>query len=83
MGLNYCLTKHLLIEFSPEGIRPARMSSEKMEEWNGLIDALEVRGDIFPAAYFAPLFPGEDVFFIDLCIENLDECLLSSMVFRY
>ena len=39
--------------------------SEHSEEWNVIIDALEVQGYMHPVAEFAPLFTIAGIFFVD------------------
>ena len=53
-----------------------------LEEGNGVLNVLEVGGDLEPVAEAPPLEPGSGVFIEDGGIEPMGDCLLCSMVFR-
>ena len=53
---------------------------ENMEEWNGVLNVLEVWGYFLPAAEAPPLAPGGGVFLEDSVQETLVDCLLNSIV---
>ena len=53
---------------------------ENLEEGNGVLNVLEVAGDLEPAVEALPLAPGNGVFLEDGGSEPLSDCLLCSMV---
>ena len=54
--------------------------SENLEEGNGVLNVLEVGGDLEPTAEALPLEPGDGVFIEDGNREPLGDCLLCKLI---